>query len=312
MQNFSEIINRVIDLDPQVMRSLLATLMVMIITWVLNLIIKKLVGGQVHDDKLKFLWIKNLRYVVYFMSVFLIGRIWLEGFQSLATFLGLLSAGLAIALKDVVADFAAWLFLLWRKPFHIGDRIEIGNHRGDVIDKRVFKFTIIEVGNWVAADQSTGRVIHIPNHRVFLDSIANYTSGFSFIWDEVNVHLTFESDWKKGKQLATKIVQRHSIEETPEIREQLRRTAEEYMIVYKHLTPTVYTSVTENGVCLSLRYLVHPRQRRGIAQAIWEDLLHEFEHHADLQFAYTTIRYMDNSRESKAALQQNMTTNRPN
>jgi small-conductance mechanosensitive channel len=306
MQNFYEIANRVLDLDPQVVRSLVATFTVMTFTWILNMVIKKLVGRQINDDKLKFLWIKNLRYIVYFLAVFLIGRIWLEGFQSLATFLGLLSAGVAIALKDVVADFAAWLFLLWRKPFHIGDRIEIGNLRGDVIDKRVFKFTIIEIGNWVGADQSTGRVIHIPNHRVFLDSIANYTSGFSFIWDEVNVNLTFESDWKKGKKLADKIVQKHSIEVTPEIREQLSRTAEEYMIVYKHLTPTVYTSVTENGVQLSLRYLVHPRQRRGIAQAIWEDILTEFEHHADLQFAYTTIRYMDNARESKAALRQEM------
>src|SRR5690606_16667365 len=97
------------------------------------------VKRQFSDDKQRFLWSKNIRYVIGFISFFLIGRLWLEGFQSLATYLGLLSAGLAIALKDVVADFAAWLFLLWRRPFNIGDRIEIGNHKGDVIDKRVFK-----------------------------------------------------------------------------------------------------------------------------------------------------------------------------
>ncbi|HAW79639.1 MAG TPA: mechanosensitive ion channel protein MscS, partial [Balneola sp.] len=68
-------------------------------------------------------------------------------------YFGLLSAGLAIALKDPVTDLAAWMFIIWRKPFDVGDRIELGKSKGDVIDIRPFKFTILEIGNWVDADQ---------------------------------------------------------------------------------------------------------------------------------------------------------------
>lgn len=292
MQSLLETIDRITDLDPEVVRSLFATFIILALVWVTNFITRKVIRRQVSDEKQRFLWVKNIRYIVGFIAFFLIGRLWLDGFQSLATYLGLLSAGLAIALKDVVADFAAWLFLLWRRPFNIGDRIQIGNFKGDVIDKRVFKFTIVEIGNWVDADQSTGRVVHIPNHRVFLDAIANYTTGFEFIWNELQVNLTFDSNWKEAKEIVLKIAQKHATEITPEAERQIRETANEYMIVYKYLTPTVYTSVTQNGVQLTIRYLTHPRRRRGSAQMIWEEVLTAFAQRGDINFAYNTIRYV--------------------
>jgi small-conductance mechanosensitive channel len=253
----------------------------------------------VKDDRQQFLIAKNIRYIFGFIVFFLIGRLWLEGFQSLATYLGLLSAGLAIALKDIVADFAAWLFLLWRRPFNIGDRIEIGPNKGDVIDKRVFKFTIVEIGNWVDGEQSTGRVIHIPNHRVFLDPIANYTTGFEFIWNELTVNLTFDSNWKKAKQLLQEIANRHATAITPEAERQIRETKQEYMITYKYLTPTVYTSVGPNGIKLTVRYLTHPRARRGSAQMIWEDILTTLAIHDDIRIAYQTVRIVDQATPQK-------------
>ena len=97
----------------------------------------------------------------------------MEGLRSLGTFLGLLSAGLAIALKDVVASMAGWIFILWRRPFQLGDRIQIGDRAGDVVDLRLFQFTLLEIGNWVDADQSTGRSIHVPNGAVFTEPLFN-------------------------------------------------------------------------------------------------------------------------------------------
>jgi small-conductance mechanosensitive channel len=293
MQNFREILGRIVVLNEEVIFSLIVTLIIIAIAMVANFAVRKVLQKQISDEKQRFLWKKNIRYTIGFIAFFLIGRLWLDGFQSLATFLGLLSAGLAIALKDVVADFAAWLYLLWRKPFHIGDRVQIGDQKGDVIDMRVFKFTLVEIGNWVNAEQSTGRVVHVPNHRVLLDPIANYTSGFEFIWNELEVNLTFNSDWKKAKEILLKIAQKHSSEVKSEAERQIRRTAQEYMIVFKHLTPMVYTSVNENGVLLSVRYITHPRMRRGSSQLIWEDILTEFAKHDDIHFSYNTIRYLD-------------------
>ena len=63
----------------------------------------------------------------------------------------------------------------------MGDRIQIGEHSGDVIDIAIFKFTLMEIGHWVETDQSTGRVLHVPNGQVFQATVANYSQGFKYI-----------------------------------------------------------------------------------------------------------------------------------
>jgi small-conductance mechanosensitive channel len=185
----------------------------------------------------------------------------------------------------------AWLFILWRKPFELGDRIQIGEHRGDVIDQRVFQFTLAEIGNWVDADQSTGRVIHIPNGKVFSVMLANYSKGFQYIWEEIPVLITFESNWEKAKGILRKMAEKHSEHLSESAKERVKAAARRYLIVYKKLTPTVYTTVRDSGVLLTMRYLCEPKNRRGSTQDIWEDVLREFAYHDDIDFAYPTTRY---------------------
>jgi len=144
--------------------------------------------------------------------------VWSTVIRSIGTFLGLLSAGLVIALKDLVADVAGWVFILARRPLDLGDRIQIGPHAGDVVDRGIFQFAIMEIGNWVEADQSTGRVIHVPNALVFTEPLANYSAGFAFLWNELPVMVTFESDWKRAKELLTALVTEFTKEVVAEAR----------------------------------------------------------------------------------------------
>ncbi|MEX0823309.1 MAG: mechanosensitive ion channel domain-containing protein, partial [Balneolaceae bacterium] len=228
------------------------TIVTICVLILIHFVVIRIVRRQTEDQSLRYKWRKNLTYVLSFFGFILIGRIWFEGMASIATFLGLLSAGLAIALKDPVTDMAGWIFLMWRKPFDVGDRIQIGNDKGDVIDIRFFKFTILEIGNWVHADQSTGRVIHIPNHLIFRESIVNYTSDFDFIWNEIGVVVTFESDWKKAKYILEKVVQSHMEDFVNDAEEQIRKATQSYLIRYKNLTPIVYTEVVDIGVKLTI------------------------------------------------------------
>ncbi|NJK82214.1 MAG: mechanosensitive ion channel, partial [Chloroflexaceae bacterium] len=210
-------------------------------------------------------------------GIFLIGRIWFGGFDELATFLGLISAGLAIALRDLLIDIAAWMFIVWRKPFKVGDRVQVGDVAGDVIDIRLFQFTLLEIGNWVDADQSTGRVVHVPNGRVFAEPQANYTEGFDYIWNEIPVTITFESNWKKAKEILLRIAMEHTRDTCEMARQQVEMAANDYYIVYSKLTPTVYTHVKDDhGIILTIRYLSIPRRRRSTAQELWEAILTEF------------------------------------
>jgi len=132
--------------------NILLSVLIILILWLLSKIVHGIIEKRVTNIKSNYKWKKTTSYIAVFLGFILVGRIWFEGIQSLATFLGLLSAGLAIALKDVISNFAGWLFIMWRKPFVVGNRIQIGNHSGDVIDIRPFQFTILEIGNWVKAD----------------------------------------------------------------------------------------------------------------------------------------------------------------
>ncbi|MCH2449919.1 MAG: mechanosensitive ion channel family protein [Gracilimonas sp.] len=299
MEEFINDITDFITSSPSLAVQIAETLAIILVLWGIRIFAVRLLQRNVETKKTVYKWRKNITYITFFIGVLILGQVWFAALGQLGTFLGLLSAGIAIALKDPVTDIAAWLFLIWRKPFDIGDRVQVGNSKGDVIDIRVFKFTILEIGNWVDADQSTGRVIHIPNHKVFTDDLANYTSDFEFIWNEMGVLVTFESDWKKAKKILQEVVEENMQEFVEQAKEEVKKAEKSYLIQYRYLTPIVYTSVKDSGINLSIRYLSDPRKRRGISQSIWEAVLDRFAEHDDIDFAYPTIRYYDNPSEGK-------------
>ena len=96
--------------------------------------IRSYYAGQIEDPRSRYQWGKGSAYVAYLVGFLGLGQIWLETIGNLGTFLGLLTAGLAIALKDLVTNLAGWAFILLRHPFRVGDRIQIGEHKGDVVD----------------------------------------------------------------------------------------------------------------------------------------------------------------------------------
>ena len=287
------------NLDPSTQGAVLKSVLLIVAVMVVRAIALRLLRARVDDVRSRYKWRKTITYISVLVGLLLVGRVWSEGVGELATFLGLLSAGLAIALRDPIVNLGGWLFIIWRRPFVVGDRIQLGENAGDVIDQRIFQFIVLEIGNWVDADQSTGRLIHIPNGLVFREPLANYTRGMQYIWNEIGVLVTFESDWKRAKEVLTEVVEMHAREVVEEAEQQMLKASRQFMIFYSTLTPTVYTSVKDSGIMLTLRYLTHPRRRRGTAQDIWEDILTAFAEHDDIDFAYPTTRYYYNAAEGK-------------
>jgi small-conductance mechanosensitive channel len=252
--------------------------------------------------KVHYQWRKISNTVFVILGFIIIGRIWYEGVQSIVTYLGLLSAGIAVALKDPISNLAGWLFIVSRKPFDVGDRIQLGEYAGDVIDLSAFQISLLEIGNWVDADQSTGRIVHIPNGKIFTHDLANYDKGFKYIWNEIPVLITFESNWQKAKKILLDIANNKGENISSAMERQIKRAAKKFMIYYQKLTPIVYTDVKDSGVQLTIRHLCETRKRRGFTEAIWEDILTEFAKHDDIDLAYPTTRFYkmgENKPESK-------------
>lgn len=300
--NLGRRMGEMLDFGPGVWTKLALSLVVILLVWLVRRVGLRLVDRHVEDTKARYRWAKTSAYLAFFLGVLGIGAIWLEGLTSLGTFFGLLTAGIAIALKDLVANVAGWIFILWRRPFELGDRVQVGDHAGDVVDIRIFQFTILEIGNWVHADQSTGRIIHIPNARVFSDPLANYTAQFEYLWHEVPVLITFESDWKRAREILTEIAKEKASGSTDEAERAMRRASRKFLIFYQNLTPIVYLSVEESGVLLTIRFLCDPRHRRGMGEAIWEAILEAFAQEEEIDLAYPTRRIYHNFLEAKEGL----------
>jgi len=298
----TELLHKYLGLSATLQTKIFTSIFFILVWWAFDRLFKKIIFEKIEDVSIRYQWQKTAKYSTVFLLLLFLSRIWFGAFDSIGTYFGLLSAGLAIAFQDLLVNLAGWVFILTRKPFSVGDRIEIGDTRGDVIDVRIFQFSIIEIGNWVDADQSTGRIIHIPNGIVFKKPQANFTVGFEYIWNEIPVLLTFESDWKKAKQILTEILNSKTLTLNKDAEKQIKKAAEKFMIFYKTLTPKVYTSVKDSGVMLTLRFLCHVRQRRGNEEIIWETILEEFAKHKDIDLAYPTQRFYNNLTEGKQAV----------
>jgi len=294
----------VLGLEESTATRLLWTVVVILVLWIVRTAVLRIAWRSTDDPRARYAWRKAVTYITALIGIVGVGRIWVSGFQSMATFAGLLSAGIAIALKDVFANLAGWFFILWRRPFVVGDRVELAGHRGDVVDLRVFQFSLMEVGNWVDADQSTGRMLHVPNGLVLTSPLANYGQGFEYIWNEIPVLITFESNWRKAKAILQRIADARSEDPGEKAAQEIHEASKSYMIFYSALTPTVYTSVEASGVLLTARYLCPPRRRRGTEHMIWEDILESFEVEPDIALAYPTRRFYTQDRTRSGAGEQ--------
>ena len=291
MKQITDFLTETIGISAEHQEKILYSVVILVVLGVIRYAILKIVWRTTEDPKTRYTWKRSVSFTIGFLTVILIGSVWIKAIGQFGTFLGLLTAGIAIAMKDPLTNIAGWVFILARKPFALGDRVQIGDHAGDVIDLRLFQFTLLEIGNWVDADQSTGRIIHIPNGAIFTQAQSNYSQGFQFIWNEIPVLLTFESDWKKAKSIMQEIVGEYARDLSADAEKKIIEASKKYMIFYQYLTPIVYTSVRDSGILLTMRYVCDPRRRRITEHEIWEEILEHFATHPHIEFAYPTQRF---------------------
>lgn len=280
-----------LGVSDSVVDQLLATVIALVGVTVARWLVVRVANRRLDDPETLFRVRKAAVYGATFVLVLALARIWSGAFRDIGTFLGLLSAGIAIALADVFLNLAGWVYIVSRHPFRAGDRIEIGAHAGDVVDIRVFRFTLLEIKSWVDGDQPTGRLLHVPNAMVLREPMANYTQSFNHIWHEIGVLVTFESDWELAEGLIRTALERHHMnDEEMHAANDFHEASRHFIIRTADFTPKVYAEAKESGVLLTARLLVHPRERRQVNDQIWRDILRAFADEPTVEFAYPTLR----------------------
>ena len=269
---------------------LVYTLILVVFLWGFKQLVVNSVSKLSTEVHTRYRWRKNTTYLMYGVGLVSIIFIWSNGFASFATFLGLVSAGLAIAFRDPIVNIAAWYYILAAKIYKVGDRIQVGEHIGDIIDISLFQTTMIEIGNWVQADQSTGRLIYLPNSRVFNTPVVNYSALVNHIWHEIRIPLTLQSDWQLAKKEAQAILEECAPQLSEEVYTQLEELSGKYLISAAKLAPLVFTSIEENTILLTMRFMCPVRKRRAAAETLYEAILQRIVPLEGVHFATNTFR----------------------
>ncbi|HOO77262.1 MAG TPA: mechanosensitive ion channel [bacterium] len=271
-------------------RKLLQTLLILAGGYVLIYFLIKLINHRVADIRTRHLARKHIIYSLNLLIIVSIVFLWFHHIGSLTIFLSAVAAGIALALQEVILSVAGWFVILIRRPFEVGDRVEFGGVKGDIIDIQILQTSMLEIGNWVAADQSTGRIVHVPNSAVFKKENYNYSRGFEYIWNELAVLITFESDWRRAEEIMLGHAgkQAEGMEEI--VTRKIKKMSRRYMIHYGKLSPIVYVAIKDSGVELTLRYLTDARKRRITQDFFSRAILDDFRREEGIELAYPTYR----------------------
>ncbi len=240
-------------------------------------------GGGVGDPR-RF-WVRQaIQVVVTVVLVLGVVSIWVTPDSDITTGIGLISAGLAFALQQVILSLAAYFVILRGDTFGIGDRITLGGVRGDVVRLGFLKTTIMEMGQppsvasadpavWVNSRQYTGRLVTVTNGAIFSEPVYNYSRDFPYLWEEIVLSISYDADRARAEAILLGAARGHAVVDDPAAERALQRMRARYAMADASLDPAVYWRITETWLELSVRFLVPHRGVREIKDAISREIL---------------------------------------
>jgi small-conductance mechanosensitive channel len=291
-----------IGLEREIWLKIFLTLVFVILLWLLRRVANNLTKELLHRPHNERIWFWMGQGVNLATTVLLILgllTIWFDNPNHLTTVVGLITAGVAFALQKVITAIAGYLIILRSNIFSVGDRIQMGGVRGDVISLGFIQTTIMEMGqplslgdtnssSWVKSRQFTGRIVTVTNDQIFEEPVYNYTRDFPYLGEEISIPISYNVDRDRAEQILLECAERHTESINEMSREALRIMRDRYFLHSHDLTPKVYYRITNNWLELTVRFIVKERAIRDLKDAVSTDLLIAFDN-AGIEIA--TTRY---------------------
>jgi small-conductance mechanosensitive channel len=226
----------------------------------------------------------NLVRLIHLLSILAIGFLFISflfaNWYAAAVSLGLFSLILGFALQTPISSFIGWIYLIIRNPYRIGDRIQIGEFKGDVVEISYLDTTLWEfAGDYLTNDLPSGRLIRFPNTLVFQSAVFNYSwRNFAYIWNEIPIHIAYESDLDYLEKTIKKVTKEELGEEIAEkikdLKELISQTPVDEIDIKEY--PFVSFRINNNTwVEVTVTYLVPPKQAATIRSRIIKRILNE-------------------------------------
>ena len=253
-----------------------------------EVLFEELVTKRIKEAKTRY----SLRKVISianlgtFLVAFLI--IWIAE-TNIVISVGLIGAALAFAIQDVFRNFVGGITIHLNGIYRVGDRVEINDKYGDVIDVSILYTTLMEIRDWVPADQVTGRLTIIPNGVVLGGTTQNYTRDFDFIWDELTLPITYDSDWNQANNMILQIIKSETQEEMENAQRSMEKIEGKYYFTKRTLEPAIFFTLTDNWITFGVRYVTNVRKRRLTHDRLSRMILSEIEKAENIKIASATL-----------------------
>ncbi len=237
----------------------------------------RLLSSQLEDSDLRYRLRKTIGLASYAVMLLLVLIVFSDSLGRLTVVFGVVGAGVAFALQEVIASVAGWAAISLGQFYTTGDRVQLGGIMGDVIDVSPLRTTLMECGDWVKSDLYNGRIVRIANSFVFKEPVFNYSGDFPYVWDEVVIPIRHGSDHHLARALLLRVLEEASAGTVVPAREAWSRMTRKYRIDAARIESTVTLVVTDNWLEFTLRYVVDFQQRRFTKDRLFSRILDEIE-----------------------------------
>lgn len=233
--------------------------------------LRKLLKRRIEDSTIRYKAQKGIEIIGYVLIVlmFLISFT-LDDVKDYTIIIGLFTAGLTFTLQELILSIAGSFYIFFVRVYKPGDRIEINGIKGDVIDIDSIYTTIMEMGEWVSSDNYSGRIVKISNAFVFKGPIKNYSMDFPFVWDEINILITYGSDVELAKRILLKTANEQLSDYVHNSKTKWLAMVERYYIENATIDPTAAVRLTDNWIELNLRYITDYKRRRATKHELFD------------------------------------------
>jgi len=267
MQNLTDLLK-----DPMIIKIMRTTLWVVLIVFLI-MFLRKLVKRRIADIAYRYKFQKMIEMVGIFLIVLIILLSFtLDSLKDYTVIIGLFTAGIAFTLQELILSVAGSFYIFALRVYKPGDRIELNNIKGDVIDINSMYTTVMEIGEWVSSDNYSGRIVKISNAFIFKGPIKNYSMDFHFVWDELNILITYGSNLELAKKIILEESSKLLSEFTENSKKEWKGMVERYYIENATLDHTVAIKMTDNWMELNLRYITDYKLRRGTKHQLFENI----------------------------------------
>lgn len=230
------------------------------------------VNKTVKDNSVRYRTKKIIRLVSYVLIGLLAIFSFTGNMQQFGLSLGLITAGLAFALQEVILSVFGWVVIFTTNSYSPGDRIEINGIKGDVIDIGVTKTTLMEIGEWVKSDNYNGRIVQISNSFIFKGPVRNYSTDFPFVWDEIKLPITFNSDLKLVDGIVKIATDKFLLDYAKFAKENWEVMVKKYLIENAEVEPILLFVLNDNWVEFTLRYVVDYKKRGTTKHKLFNEI----------------------------------------